>query len=217
MEKKVIYCGISNYKLTGEGKVPYEPSEEEKVDFIRMMKEHAPTDSEIVYMDENPFPLGNWVSMVEPQQPISRSRVDVTPEPPLSNHEINCFRLDENDLDLLKLLKNKYVKSQLYETASVLRDIEKDLIIKLEYARLKRERERHKEQEEKDRLAKEFSDFLLENYTACHWFENKNPKENPKKLYGYTKNSDPQAGTYSTDQVYELFALYQFRKSFKKD
>lgn len=208
-EKHLIYCSVDHYVVTAEGKVPYLPTEEEKEKFVRSVRLGVNPDAEVVYIDQNPANQAEafWRFTGEPSQNPLRK-----PEKPLTDTEVNLFTLDSSDLLLVKSLKNKYVKMQSYETASILRDIEKDMIMKIEYANLKREQEQKNKVDENVKHANDFGDFLLKNFTACHWYSDTDPQT---KIFGYTKNTDPTK-QYTTEDVYKIFVLNQLKESMEK-
>jgi len=126
---------------------------------------------------------------------------------PLTKSEIAIFALDDNDIALIRILKNKLVKMQLYDLAARLRDIEKEILLMIEYATIKRSEKRSADFKE----SLEFGDFLLRSFTACHWYVSVEGSED-KKIFGYVKNDDIESNkTYSTEDLYSLYLLDKTR------
>jgi hypothetical protein len=141
--------------------------------------------------------------------PLKTAESFVKESPPLTVSELENFNLDDNDIALIRILKNKLVRLQLYDLAAQLRDIEKDITVKIKYAKIKKSEGRTNDHKE----SVEFGEFLLRNFTACHWFTSLDGITDHEKIYGYTKNDDIESGKkYTTDQVYGLFILEKMKK-----
>jgi hypothetical protein len=144
--------------------------------------------------------------------PLKTAEFFLKESPPLTVSELENFNLDDNDIALIRILKNKLVRLQLYDLAAQLRDIEKDIIVKIEYAKIKKSEARTNEYKE----SLEFGDFLLRNFTACHWYTDPIPEieQVSSKVFGYTKNDDIESGkTYTTDDVYRRFLVEKIKES----
>lgn len=74
-----------------------------------------------------------WTTTEEnnPLKPVEKN--------PLTESEVKNFNLDESDLAVIRILKYKLVRLQLYDVAARLRDIEKDIIYMIDYAKIKRD------------------------------------------------------------------------------
>jgi hypothetical protein len=142
--------------------------------------------------------------------PLKTAESFLKESPPLTVSELENFNLDDNDIALIRILKNKLVRLQLYDLAAQLRDIEKDIIVKIEYAKIKKSEGRTNEHKE----SLEFGDFLLRNFTACHWFTSLDGITDHEKIFGYTKNDDIESGkTYTTHDVYRRFLIEKIKES----
>ncbi len=152
-----------------------------------------------------------WTSIADDDSArIFGSKSEV--KPPLSESDLKIFNLDDSDIELIKILKNKLVRLQLYDLAATLRDLEKDIMLKVEYAKLKKDIKRISDRSD----SKEFGDFLLRNFTSCHWYDGATPENGQvsTKVYGYTKNDEVASGkTYDTEQAYMFFVIYKQKQA----
>lgn len=121
---------------------------------------------------------------------------------------------DDSDIALIRILKNKLVRKQLYDLAAQLRDIEKNIMLIIDEQ--DRKRQDGKEFEYKESIA--FGEFLLRNFTACHWYDDRGGTiDKNMKIFGYVKNDDPSDKTYSNEQVFQLFQLERMKENLKGD